>query len=430
MIYHSGWIEFFKTGPHNEPVFPLLIAFSMRVAGALSISYQTVQVCLHIFILFSTQLLTLLILKQIRISNGITALIILYIGISPALINATFSLWSEIITFPGILGIILLSVKSWGLILSGQYKKVILWGVYLAFIFIIITLIKALFEYIFIALMAPYFILMIKSIIKREKKILISTLLFFLTVLSLFNAALFLHKSFNQKYNGHFMLADRGPYIVYGNAARRSEPLTLKRFLTCLAFIPGDNVCYKLFGKDECYFWSMFTVEDYGHAKLTELENRGVPDSKIDSMMVTLAKEKMLERPFQQTLLVFTESLKMLFWESTAGFVLYPPWLQRLFGFTPFKNSLRFLLFLITFISIGYILRYVFKNKDQLFHPQNPQNRGIHIFFFILIFIISYVGFYSLFNVSNRNASPIVSLYLSMIAFTIQNMFKQKLKEG
>jgi len=429
LLYGQGWIEFFKTGPHNEPVFPLLIAFSMRVADFFSISYQTVQTCLHIFILFSAQLLTLFILRQIRISQGIQALVILYIGISPALVNATFSLWSEVVTYPLILGIILISVKSWQLILSNKYKKVILWGAYLAFIFIIVTSIKALFEYIFIFFMAPFLLLMIKSIIKKERRIFIGTLLFFVITVFLFNAYLFFYKSLNQKHNGHFMLTDRGPYILYGNIAKRSEQLTLKRFLSCLAFVPGDRVCYKLFDKNDCDFWHTFTVEEYGQSKLKELKGRGVPHSEIDSMMVTLTKKKILERPFQQALLLFIESFKMLFWESTqVGFVSYSPWLQKIFLFTPFKNGLRLLLFLITFISIAVTLRYTLRSKDQLFRYQSPENIEAHIFFFILIFIMSYTGLYSLFIINTRYASPIASLYLIMIASTIQKtMFKQRL---
>lgn len=430
LLYHSGWIEFFKTGPNNEPVFPLLIAFSMRVADFFSISYQKIQTCLHILILFSSQLLTLAILRQIKISRSIEFIIILYMGISPAIVNAAFSLWSEIATFPLILGIILISVKSWEFILSNNYKRVILWGVCLAFAFIITTSIKALFEYIFIIFMAPYLFLMIKSIIKKERKILIGTLLFFLTTLVPFHAYLFSYKSLNQKYNGHFIFTDRGPYLVYGNAVKRSEPLTLKRFLSGLAFVPGDGVCYKFFDKNECDFWSIFTSERYGSSKLGELKNNSVPNSEIDPILINLAKQEILEKPLQQSLLILVESFKMLFWESTlVGFVSYPPWLQKLFEFTPFKNVLRFLLFLITFISAMYTLRYTLRNKDQLFRLQGPRNKETHILFFILVFIISYTGWYSLFTINTRYASPIASLYLIMIAFTVQKIFKRRLNK-
>jgi len=423
MIYHSGWIEFFRTGPNNEPVFPLLIALSMRVGDFFSISYQIVQTCLQISILFFSQLLTLLVLKKLHISQWVKALIILYMGFSPALVNATFALFSEIAAFPLILGIILISVKSWGLILSNKYKKVILYGVYLAFIFVVLTLTKALFEYIFIAFMAPYLVLMFKSIFKRERKAFVSALLFLVVTSFLFNACLFSYKSLNQKYNGHFMLTDRGPYILYGNIAKRAEPLTLQRFLSSLAVIPGDGVCYKLLNRDDCAFWSGYTAEKYGRPKLKELESQSVPNSEIDSVMVNLAKEKMLERPFQQTFLLFIESFKMLFWESTnLGYVSYPPWLQKIYDFTIFKNGLRLLLFLITSTSMVYTLCYTTRSRNHLFFYQNAQNGEVCIFFFILVLITSYTGLYSLFMIATRYATPIAPLYLIMIGFTIQKM--------
>lgn len=428
LIYHSGWIEFFKTGPHNEPLFPLLISFSMRVADFFSVPYQIVQAGIHILILFSTQLLTLFILSQINISKSIKALVVLYMGISPILVNAAFSLWSEIAALPFVPGIILVGVQSWGAILGHKHKKTILWGLCFAFIFIVMVSVKALFEYIFVAFMAPYLVLLFRSFIKKERKVFISALLFLVATLSVFNSYLFFYKSLNQKYNGHFMLADRGPWIFYGNAMRRAEPLTFKRFAAYLAFVAGDNVCYNLFDKSDCDFWSFYTINNIGLPKLKELESGGVPGGEIDSVMLALAKEKILENPLQQTLLVFIEGFKMLFWESTRiGYVSYPPWLQKVFEFAPFKSGLRLLSFLITLISLIYTLRHVIRSKDQVFRYQDPQNRGTHILFFSLVFIMSYIGFYSLFNISARFASLLVSLYLIMIAFTIQKtMLKQK----
>lgn len=423
MLSHSGWIEYFKTGPHNEPFYPLLIAFSMRLADHFSVSYQKIQTILQILMLFFTQLLTLTVLRRLNISRGIIALTILYLGISPALINATFVLFSEIAIFPFMLGIVLIGVKCWEVILNNDYKGIILWGACLALVFIVITSTKALFEYIFIVFMAPYLFLAGKSIISQKRKIFTGALLFISTAAVLFNAFLFSYKSLNQKYNGHFMMADRGPYILYGNVAKRSEPLSLNCFWAGVAFVAGDGVCYKFFDKNDCYFWSIFTVEKYGRPKLYELESRGVPDSEIDSALVNLAKGKMLETPFQQMLLMFIESFKMLFWESTkVGYVDYPSWLQALFGVTLFKNSLRLLVFLLTFASVGYVLRYVLKRRKQVFGDLDPQDRQTHILFFILTLVLSYTGFYSFFMINTRYASPLASLYLILVAFTAQKI--------
>lgn len=429
MLYHWQWVEFFKSGNNSEPVFPLLIAASMRMANLFSISYQTVQTVLQILALFSSQILMLLIFQKTHVAHNIRALVILYLGTSPALINATFSLWSEIVTFPLVLGIILISVKSWEMILRNQYKKVIWWGICLALMFITITSIKALFEYIFVIFMIPYLFLMFKSILKRERKTLIGSFLFLVTTFFLFNAFLYSYKSLNMKYNGHFMLTDRGPYVLYGNIAKRSEPLNLKRFLSCLATVPGDGVCRKLYGDEGCYFWTISVVEKYGRAKENELKNNGFQNREIDRMLVSQAKKLMLEKPIQQTLMMVIESFKMLFWESTqVGFVHYPAWLQNLFNSTLLKNGLRLSMFLITFISVLYTAVYVARNKDLLFHHQGSQSAEAHIYFFILVFVISYTGLYSLFLIITRYASPIASLYLIMIGLTLQKLLLDQKK--
>src|SRR3990167_10242285 len=57
VIYRNGWVEFFKTGPNREPLYPLTIAISMYWADCLNISYQTIQKIFHIFLLFTTAFL-------------------------------------------------------------------------------------------------------------------------------------------------------------------------------------------------------------------------------------------------------------------------------------------------------------------------------------------------------------------------------------
>jgi len=43
LIYHEGWQEFYRTGPHYEPLYPFTISLSMGLADKLSVSYQLVQ---------------------------------------------------------------------------------------------------------------------------------------------------------------------------------------------------------------------------------------------------------------------------------------------------------------------------------------------------------------------------------------------------
>ena len=112
-IHNQEWIEYFRTGPNREPLYPLLISLSKDLGNVLSVPFSTIQTFIQVILLFSTQLLVYLFLKKFDINTVISALTLFYIGVSPALVNATFSLFSEIASFPIVLGLIWVNVKSW-----------------------------------------------------------------------------------------------------------------------------------------------------------------------------------------------------------------------------------------------------------------------------------------------------------------------------
>ena len=96
IIYQQGWGEFFRAGPSREPFYPFLISVSMHIADACSVSYHSIQKIIQILFLLTSQFLVLKILKNLRVQPLLCALTILYLGFSPALVNAAFSLFSEI----------------------------------------------------------------------------------------------------------------------------------------------------------------------------------------------------------------------------------------------------------------------------------------------------------------------------------------------
>ena len=59
----------FKTGPNREPVYPLLVSISMKMADLFVVSYQKILAAFQILILFLTQILSLKILKRLRVSK-------------------------------------------------------------------------------------------------------------------------------------------------------------------------------------------------------------------------------------------------------------------------------------------------------------------------------------------------------------------------
>jgi len=100
MVHNKGWAHYFSQGPLQEPLFPLIISWSLRLSELFGPSYLAFQKGFQLFWLFITQLLTLNILRQLRINRRLGAAVIFYLGFSPALVNSALSLYSEIVVYP------------------------------------------------------------------------------------------------------------------------------------------------------------------------------------------------------------------------------------------------------------------------------------------------------------------------------------------
>jgi len=44
MLYAHGWIDYFKTGPNREPLYPLLIALSMHIEHFTGLAYVNTNI--------------------------------------------------------------------------------------------------------------------------------------------------------------------------------------------------------------------------------------------------------------------------------------------------------------------------------------------------------------------------------------------------
>ena len=220
MLKEQGWVEFFKTGPNREPLYPLLISIAMRLADGLNVSYLKVLDILQFFCLFCSQILTLKILQKLKINHFIIAAIILYLGLSPALVNFALSVYSEILTLPLILAVILLSYTIFSHLKKATKPTIIVGGILLGTLLILLTLVKGIFE-----LICPLFLLSSLLLLPQFLKNKMARQYILLLVVSLlsFYALLFSYKSLNKHYNGVFTLTSRGPWALYGFAARRTE---------------------------------------------------------------------------------------------------------------------------------------------------------------------------------------------------------------
>ena len=413
IIYDGGWVAYFQTGPHNEPVYPFMVVTAMRLAGHLPCCYEKILACMQLAFLATSQILALALLKKLKIHKILIAAAVFYMGMSPALVNAALSHWSEIAALPLVLGFILVCALVYEHKESASTKTMLILGAGIALVSMGLVCVKALFEYILPVCFFPFIWAGFKSLVENNPKTFKNMAVFLLLALFSFYSFIYAYKSINRHYNGHFMMADRGPYIIYGNVVKRSNPISARSFLAGLAFIPGDGVCNKIFSAQECDYWTLEKVDYFGQTKLKQLQKDNVPEAAQDQLLLDLARQEILKRPLQFAALTALEGLKIFFWESThVGFVRYPPALTRLFNTTLFKNGLRLAMALATFIAFWFSVRYVCITR------QPPAS-----ILFMVWLIVPFAAFYSLFYIHTRYCFPIAPLYLVLIAFWVQQRF-------
>jgi hypothetical protein len=412
----KGWLDYFLNGPSREPFYPLLVSISMRIGTFFSFPYQAVQVFLQLLLFFITQLLMLRILRILGINDWISACMILYLGVSPAIVNSAFSLFSEIATYPLILVVILLMYQSW-ISFSNAKVRVSLLAIISGLTFALLVLTKGIFEFI-----APVFIglFFLGSLFTRNRKFILNALMYFVIILVVFYALITGYKLTNKALNGNFVITNRGAIVLYGGAALRTEPLTRERLLTAIAYIPGGGVCEAIFGKEKCYFWSIAKFDELGYTKVGELTANGLRPEEVDKEISRVVFKKVLQNPWKFSLFWFVESLKMIFWESTQiGFVSYSEGLTRLFSWPPLKNGLRLLVAILTFAGLIYLGSFLVRERKSIIEPRESNKIML---FLVAMFIFLFTSAYALCMIITRYAFPIVPLYLIIIAFAIQKI--------
>lgn len=417
LLYHQGLTEYLKQGPTREPLYPWTISVSMSLGDLFHLSYQTFQKFFQLIILLLTQILVLKTLERMKTSVTACFVAVLYCGLSPVMVNAALSLYSEILTFPLLAGIVLTTSLLWEKLHSDRTAKIVLLSVLLSLLLTLMTSVKAIFEYIGLLFLLPFVFLFCYAAFKKNWKLLVNTLLALIFVAGIHQSAAAFYKHLNQKYNGHYAFTDRGSWLLYGSTARRLQPLNSRKIMTLVSTIPGEGVCQSFFDPQDCEYWHFKTSDGLGWKKVNELKGMGTPEEKIDSALIEAAKSEALKNPFQYCFLMGLESFRMFFFESTQiGFVAYPGWLSRLFEWRPFKDGLRLVVFLAAFFSVIYLLFDVWRKRAQLTHPAKNGN-SVVIAFFILVLLFSYIMMHSLVSTIARFAIPLAPLYLVLIAY-------------
>jgi hypothetical protein len=412
LIYEKGWLEFFRTGPHREPLYPALIAWSMALGDFFSTGYQFILKIHQVALLFFTQVLLLFFLRRIGVRESVIMPIVLYYGISPAVINAAFSMYYEIVGFPFVLASVWLASSVWIDIeaqrrYSHIFGKAILFGA----CFILLALGRGVFQYVFYLYMLPFVVWTIAAVVRMQGRALVRIAIFVATAFILFSSAVSSIKAMNKRYNGESVLCKTHLSILLASAYKRSQPLTPRIIAANILLIPGTGVCRKYFSREECDYADWYGADIFREFLVREIMV-AIPPEKHQLVAFCQTFEKALEHPVQYFILSVVEALKMPFWESTKiGYVTYPPFLTWLYDQPLMRFGLRLFAALVTMAAFAFVTLAIWRRRIA------RDKRKMLLFVWLMI--VAYTFFYALCYVVTRYSLPIVSLYLACVAFTV-----------
>ena len=420
LLSEKGWAEYFKTGPHREPLYPLLISISMRLGRFFGISYHYFQKAIQILFLFMTQMLLFFVMKKLKIHNAIILVLLLYFGLSPALVNAAFSLYSEIAAFPFVVLIVIMFIYSLNKLLGQENTAVVKAAVLTAVTFVLAVFSKGIFLYIFHLIMLAAFILWVRFCFKRNRLFAKKFAVYLFTTVFVFNLCVFLYMWMNKKFNGQFELTNRYAGAFFGVAYKRTNKLTGRILAAHVVSIPGWGACRVFFTEEECRYCEFYASDSYYMGATLQSRIQGLPKEKRNRATFDFAFERIKSNASAYILLTLIEAPKILFWESTKiGFVKYPDWLDKVYSNRLFKDGLRLTSSAVTAFSVLFAFFNLVKKRD-LFFEDSKKGRRVQIMGFTIFIIFAFAGLYSLFLILTRYALPIVSLYFLCIAYSAQ----------
>ncbi len=421
MIHHQGWVAYFQNGPNREPLFPFMVSCAMQLADLWHCDYQLIQKVFHLMMLGITQWMLYHLLCHLKIRRAIVLSVIAYFAFSPAVNNAAMSLFSEIAAFPQILLAIILITRLWAMPKEAAISQYLLYGASLGLACLAIVAVKGMFEVMCVVFMAPFCVRAVWLWFKGQRRMAIGLLSVFVCVMGTVYIPLHFYKKLNERYNGQHVYTDRAGYAFYGNAQRRAMPLTLERFATALAYVPGEGVCIGIFGAQKCDFWSFRESDVFGMSKGQRMLTEGKSYKEMNAYFITEAFQSIKDHPVQFTLLSVLEGFKMFFWESTAiGFVQYAPLMKAIYANGLFKNGIRLALAFLTLWSMVMCAGFLWTSfRNRISDP------NVIVMAWVAWFLFLFIGVYSPFYILTRYALPIVSLFCIVIAFSLDRLFKK-----
>ncbi len=476
-VYEHGWTSYYQNGPNREPLYIGFIAYSMKLADWLHCPYLAIVRFLQIAILFITILLTNTLLLKLEVRTWLRLATIFYLCVYPAIINSTFSLFSEIISYPFILAIILLTTRVWTTIENNSSPRLVYESAALGILLIGLTLSKALFEYILILFLSPFFFLFLKSVVEKKGKIALRIFTFIFITFLLFFGTLHQLKLFNKRVNGIYSYSDRG-WLLLGNTDRRTNPFDAKQTLIALSYVPGEGVCRQSFNPADCYLWSTMSSDTLSYYIRNLLLNHATrqqqlfdekafleklayqpgnkdcrkvldenechmweimpektreryrsmlasPDggtlAHLNKRIIRYCLKRMFQHPVSYSTYYFIETPKVFFWESTQiGTVTYPTGIKHFYDNVFFKNGLRLLLALLSLFSFLYCVFIVIKNFRGIFISV-PKKPSVTLIFFVVMMISSFTLLHALIQIIPRYIFSIVPLFVAIIGLSLND---------
>jgi len=421
MIFEQGWLEYFRSGPAREPFYPMIISISLRLEQILGVPFEIIQKVIQMGFLFFTQCFVLVLFSQLRVKQWITFLVTLYVGISPAIVNAGLSLFSEVVAMPFVLLILIFNHQSFNAMQNGNTKRVVFLALGSGLSFVLASFCKGIFQYVFIIFALFFVCVFVHLGFQKRRKECMAAFIFLLIFGFSFQIPIIAFKLMNKKYNGQYAFTNRFTGFLFGNIYKRAQPFSKTMWLTHLASVPGTGVCQRFFSKEECQY-AEFQMADYYSAVVLPKLVSDIPADKRDDKVLSLSKDLFLRNIPKQIILLGIESMRMPFWESTSiGFVEYPNAIKKLYHNGIFKNVLRLVVSLLSLLAFMGLMLSVFK-KWRLFNSIFADGEIFRLNILILIFLIGYTSLYALFPILTRYALPIAPVYLISIGALLNNL--------
>ena len=278
LLNEQGLAGYLKGTVQREPMYPFLISTAMHLAAWSHLPFEQIQKWMQIILLMATQILVFILLKKMDVRRWLTAAAVLALGVTPTLVNSSLWTYSEIVTYPLIVLLILLCGLAWQRLLgNGRLDvKSCSMAVGLGLCCMVLTLTKSAFELIVPVILGIFILGGLAGYLRKEKKLSSAFLLFVAITGVFYYAPVTGYKWLNWKQNGSFVLTNRGPWALYGYSLRRLEPMDARRFTAMLAFIPGPEFCDKVLDHEQCLWWSIYPGDKLANDHLRVLEDQGL----------------------------------------------------------------------------------------------------------------------------------------------------------